>query len=294
MAQKFGGQFSPKSNASPAAASKAARSQRRSRAGFRVNLLFLVPLPLIWKAFTSDPGAMALYLAALGSLLLAAWLTRAGLEAEDAFAARKVARRPAVPRKILGAVAMAAGLGLAGLAGHGLFAAVIFAGLGLVLHLASFGLDPLQSKGVEGIDLFQQDRVARAVDEAEGHLAAMQRHLSALKDRHLDARLDQFSATARDMFSIVEEDPRDLTSARRYLGVYLLGARDATIKFSELYARSADDEAREKYMTFLDDLEQGFATKAKKLLVDDKTDLDVEIEVLSERLAREGVTGGTV
>ena len=184
---------------------------------------------------------------------------------------------------------MAAGLAAAGLAGHGVLAAMIFAGLGLGLHLAAFGIDPLKNKGVEGIDTFQQDRVARAVDEAEDHLAVMTDHLAALRDRKLDARLERFAATARDMFRIVEEDPRDLTASRRYLGVYLLGARDATIKFAELYGRAADATARAEFVALLDDLEQGFSARSDKLLLDDKTSLDVEIEVLRERLAREGV-----
>ncbi len=287
MAQRFGGEFSPDPQGGPTP--NPALGQRRTRAGFRVNLLFLLPLPLIWKAFTGTPIQMASYLGALALMLLAAWLTREGLQAEDAFHARKVARRPALPRKILGAVALALGLGLTGLAGHGVLAAGIFAVLGLGLHLAAFGLDPLRGKGVEGIDAFQQDRVARAVDEAEAHLGAMATHIDALRDRKLEARLESFAATAREMFRIVEEDPRDLTASRRYLGVYLLGARDATIKFAELFQRTRDEPARTEYLTLLDDLEQSFAARSKKLLLDDKTDLDVEIEVLRERLAREGV-----
>ena len=91
------------------------------------------------------------------------------------------------------------------------------------------------------------------------------------------------------MFRVVEEDPRDLTSARRYLGVYLLGARDATVQFADLYARSKNAEARADYEQLLNDLESSFAKRTEKLLVDDKSSLDVEIEVLRERLARDGV-----
>ena len=88
---------------------------------------------------------------------------------------------------------------------------------------------------------------------------------------------------------LVEEDPGDLTSARRYMGVYLLGARDATVQFADLYARSQNEEARKDYETLLDDLESSFTNKTEKLLRNDKSMLDVEIEVLRERLEREGV-----
>jgi 5-bromo-4-chloroindolyl phosphate hydrolysis protein len=108
-------------------------------------------------------------------------------------------------------------------------------------------------------------------------------------DRGLVARVEKFQTTARAMFRTVEQDPRDLTAARRYLGVYLLGARDATVKFADLYARTRDPKARADYEALLDDLEKEFAARTEKLLLDDRTNLDIEIEVLRERLEREGV-----
>ena len=106
---------------------------------------------------------------------------------------------------------------------------------------------------------------------------------------YIATSLDRFIATARDMFRTVEDDPRDLTSARKYLGVYLLGARDATAKFADLYARTRDEAARTDYEKLLDDLEANFTARTELLLTDNRSDLDVEIEVLRERLAREGV-----
>ena len=69
----------------------------------------------------------------------------------------------------------------------------------------------------------------------------------------------------------------------------MLGARDATVKFAEVWSRSRDPQARADYETLLADLEQNFAARTQKLLLDDRTDLTVEIEVLRERLNREGV-----
>ena len=108
------------------------------------------------------------------------------------------------------------------------------------LHIAAFGLDPMRNKGMDGVDTFQHDRVARVVDEAEKHLGAMREALRRAGDRKLDARMDQFQSTARALIQTVEDDPRDLTAARKYLGVYLLGARDATIKFADVEARSSN------------------------------------------------------
>ena len=221
---------------------------------------------------------------------MAAWLLQEGLQAEAAYNARKVARRPAFPRKM--AASLLTGLGVAVAAyknDPGLVAPVLFGGVALVLHGVAFGLDPLKDKGMEGIDTFQQNRVARAVGEAEAYLNAMTDAIKRAGDRQMELRVERFQKTARDLFRTVEEDPRDLTGARKYLTVYLMGARDATIKFADIYARNRDPKARADYAALLDDLEKNFAARTSKMLLDDRSDLTVDIDVLRERLQREGV-----
>lgn len=293
MAQKYGGKFSP--DGAPDTARKSVnptdsfRDKRASKVGFRANLLFLVPLPFAWQAFTSQPVVMAQYLMALALLLLSAWLTREGLIAEDAYDARTVARRPAFPRKMAGSLFSGIGLFAAGLAGHGVLEGAIFGAIGLILHSFAFGIDPMKDKGIEGIDIHQTDRVARAVEGAEEHLSAMKDAILRSGDRNLERRVDGFATTARDLFRTVEQDPRDLSAARKYMSVYLKGARDATAKFADVYARSQDVGARANYEALLDDLEQNFAARTERLLQNDQDGLSVEIDVLRERLQREGV-----
>ena len=286
MAQRFGGKYSPDAPDTPSEF----RGKTRTRVGGRANLLFFVPLPLAVRAFTGDASQLALNLIAFGTLILAAWLTREGLKAEEAYNARKVAKRPAFPRKIAASLLTGAALFIAGFASGGLgIAPIIFAALGTVLHSLAFGLDPLKDKGVEGIDAFQQSRVARAVDEAEEHLKAMKDAILRAQDRQMESRVERFATTVRDLARTVEEDPRDLAAARKYLGVYLLGARDATAKFADIYARTRDAQAKADFEALLTDLEQNFAARNKTMLLADRSDLDIEIDVLRERLAREGV-----
>lgn len=292
MAQRYGGKFSPEDGQSktPPADRGSFRGARRTRAGGRVNLLFFAPLPLAARAFGAGPSELALNLAALAILLLAAWLTREGILAHEAYEARKIARRPAVPRKILASLLTGLGLGCAGFAANGgLAEPLIYAILGAGLHSFAFGLDPLRDKGMEGVDSFQTDRVARVVDQAESYLKAMTDAMKRAGDRTAEARLERFQATVRDMLRTVENDPRDLTAARKYLGVYLMGARDATVKFADLHARAPNPAARDKYLSLLTDLEQNFTAKTRALMADNTTDLDIEIEVLRDRLEREGV-----
>ncbi|HHB81637.1 MAG TPA: hypothetical protein ENK83_07855 [Aliiroseovarius sp.] len=284
MAQRFGGEFSPQKGAKAPYA-----HARRARAGARVNFLFLAPLPLAIMAFFRPPTDLALSLGAFGLLILAAWLTREGLKAEEAYMARKIARRTAIPRKIFASLLTGAGLFGASMLQGTVLTSALMAILGAGLHFAAFGPDPLKNKGMDGLDEFQTDRVARAVEKAEKHLVAMQDAISPLHDRQLEGRVAGFAEIARDMFRTIEDDPRDLTAARKFLVVYLKGARDASVKFADLYARNHDASARADFEALLDDLEGSFAAKTQAFLTDNRTDLDVEMEVLRERLAREGV-----
>lgn len=291
MSQRYGGKYSPDGSHKPSPnAQNAYHGKRRTRVGGRVNLLFFAPLPYALIAFQSEPAGLLRNLIVFGLLILAAWLTREGILAQEAYAARNVAKRPAIPRKIFASVLTGAALFLGGMASENVMHPFIFGTLGFVLHLFSFGPDPLKDKGMEGIDSFQSNRVARAVDEAERHLAAMKDAILRAQDRSLATRVEQFQSTAREMFRTVENDPRDLVAARRYLGVYLLGAKDATVKFVDLWAQNRNPEIRADYEALLDDLEENFVAKTRTLLTDNRDALDIEIDVLRERLKREGIS----
>ena len=293
MAQRYGGQFSPDGQqgenrgtvAAPAPPRLDFRGRAPQRHGARINIYFVAAAITLGSAIFNDATAMAIDLLGSAALLLSAWLTRDGVRAEDAFNERKVARRPAMPRKLAGSIL--AGLGVFALAFGGQYA-LIPAVLGGIIagaaHLFTFGLDPMRDKGMTGMNHAETDRIARKIEEAEGVLDQMKDAILRAKDRSLETRVERFQTTAREMFRVIEEDPRDLSRARRYIGVYLEGARDATVKFADIWSRGPDYAARTEYLALLDDLETGFSERTKAMMLDDKADLDLEIEVLRDRL----------
>ncbi|MEM9756999.1 MAG: 5-bromo-4-chloroindolyl phosphate hydrolysis family protein [Pseudomonadota bacterium] len=291
MAQRFGGRYSPNgqsnetSGAPPPRAGFAGRAPARH--GAKINILFVTAAITVAASLFQPILTLAIDLSGSAALLLGAWLTRDGVRAEDAYNERKVARRPAIPRKIFGSVLTGVGVALLAFGGQWLDAIAPAALAGVLaggLHLFVFGPDPMRDKGLEGVDTAQTDRVARKIEAAETLLDEMKDAALRARDRALDGRVERFQATAREMFRTIEGDPRDLTRARRYLGVYLQGARDATVKYADIAARGGDPAARDDYLALLDDLERGFSERTKALLLDDRSDLDVEIEVLRERL----------
>lgn len=293
MAQRFGGKFSPQehdNDLTPPTDGPYSRA-KVDPVGARANILFIPAIPMVFLSLNDGAIGLATGLIAAGILTLAAWLLRGGLQAEMEYNARRVARRPALPRKLISSVLTGIGIALAAYRSEpGLIAPLLYGAAAMGLHMAAFGFDPMKSKGMEGVDTFQQDRVARVVDEAERHLDAMSDAMLRAGDRQMEQRLETFQQTARDLIRTVEEDPRDLTAARKFLGVYLMGARDATIKFADIYSRTRDAKARSDYAVLLDDLSTNFDARTKKLLLDDRSDLNIEIDVLRDRLQREGVT----
>jgi hypothetical protein len=293
MAQRFGGKFSPDGQSEDLSTPQDGAYKRANvdPVGARANVLFIPAIPMVFMSLNDGAIGLTFGLVAAGVLTLAAWLMRGGLQAEAEYNARRVARKPALPRKLLSSVLTGVGIALAAYRVEpGLIAPVLYGAAAMGLHMAAFGFDPMKSKGMEGVDTFQQDRVARVVDEAERHLGAMSDAMLRAGDRQMEQRLEAFQLKARDLIRTVEEDPRALTAARKYLGVYLMGARDATIKFADVYSRTRDAKARSDYAALLDDLSTNFDARTKKLLLDDRSDLNIEIDVLRDRLQREGVT----
>ncbi|MBV7408987.1 MULTISPECIES: 5-bromo-4-chloroindolyl phosphate hydrolysis family protein [Roseobacteraceae] len=291
MAKRFGGKYSPDPTDAPDTGDRPAFDRAKvDPVGARANLMFLPAIPMVFLALNDGATGLVTALVSAAVLTGGAFMLREGLKAEAAYHTRKVARRPALPRKIIAAFLVGFGITLAAYRSDpGIIAPLLYGLAAFGLHLAAFGIDPLKSKGLEGVDSFQQDRVARVVDGAEELLADMRDAMKRAEDRKMELRLDQFQTTVRDLIRTVEEDPRDLTAARKYLGVYLIGARDATIKFADIYGRSRDAQARTDYAALLDDLEENFAARTRKLLTEDRSDLTIEIDVLRDRLQREGV-----
>ena len=270
------------------------RPRRKKPGGLALTLLFIAPFPLLLDSFSkitdAAPIGAAIALGTYALFVLAAWTLREGIKAEAAYNERKIARPPMFPRKLIAA-------GISGTAvfltawfgwGQGMITGIGFGALAVAAHLVAFGFDPMRRKGLPGFNEYETDRVARAVDKAEAIMAEIETAAAGINIRAVERRVGSLLDTVREMLRTVEQDPRDLTRARKYMGVYLTSARDATIKFAELNQRSRDRVKQAEYLSLIADLETSFNGERELMLQDNQSDLDVEIEVLQERLQREG------
>lgn len=311
MAQRFGGKFSPGGNAGGTSATPPPnkfRGQNARSVDVRSLAMYVFPSPLLAAALgaVGESGLqMVAFLVAYAVLMFGAYLLNEGQKAQAEYNARAIAKPPAFPRKVCAAVLAGIGvfiaswmsapaadggaLAQAAAFGGSILNALIFGALTTGAHLAAFGIDPMKSKGLEdrNIDASEMERVSAAIDKAEAKLKSIETLAHKLRDREIDTRVTALNAVVRQMIKLVEEDPRDLSRARKFLGVYLKGAEDATQKYADNHERLNDPKLRDDYLALLADLESGFQRGKDSLLVDDRADLEVEIEVLRERLDQE-------
>ncbi len=295
--QRFRGENSPDTPDGQSAieAPRPARLRlRRKPGGMAIFLMFAAPFPLLLnglgKITDAAPIGAAISFGTYALFVLAVWTLREGIKAEAAYNERKIARPPMFPRKLIaallsgGAVLLAAWLGW----GQGLFVGLGFGALAVAAHLVAFGFDPMRRKGLPGFNEYETDRVARAVDKAEAIMAEIEEAAEGINNRTITRKVSSLLDAVKEMLRTVEQDPRDLTRARKYMGVYLQSARDATIKFAELNQRGKNPAKQAEYIGLIEDLETSFNGERTLMLQDNQSDLDVEIEVLQERLQREG------
>ena len=80
-----------------------------------------------------------------------------------------------------------------------------------------------------------------------------------------------------------------LRRARKFLVVYLDGAGEVADKYVALQAKGEGDGFQPRFEALLDEMEKVSAEQHAKLLENDSFDLDVQLQVLSDRLKKEGV-----
>ena len=271
------------------------RPARRKAAGRkRAWLITTLAFPLILAGFIEifdgnalgairDFGLFAMFLAG-------ARMIREGLAAEAEYEAREFAAAPGFPRKIIGSAILGGALFLTTLFGWdaGWIQALGYGLLGFGASIWSFGLDPLKGKGYTTSSGITPDMVVEALEEAEEKIVGIETAARQIEDRPLRDRLARVTRRSRDILDRIEQDPSDLRRAKKFLKIYLDGALEATRK----YARSQHDLAGDstmyvKFRSLLDDMEREFDDQYEKLLKNDRIDLDVEIDVLADRLQRE-------
>ncbi|AUB85015.1 5-bromo-4-chloroindolyl phosphate hydrolysis family protein [Candidatus Thiodictyon syntrophicum] len=249
-------------------------------------LLFLVPLPLPVAAavslargqlapFLGNAIAYALFLG--GALLVRRGLLRAGGLAGGQW-----------PVKTLGSALIGLATGTTAWlgVGHPPAIAAAFALVALLGCYLTYGFDLHTGRDLHtGIG----EQALTMLAQAERALAAIEQASRDIRQPELGTRLRRIIALARAILDRLEEDPRELRRARKFLNIYLDGVQNVVEDYAKTHNRISAPELDERFRHALITVEDVFREQQQTLLESDVEQLDVKIEVLTQQLKREGI-----
>ena len=257
--------------------------------------LFILPVPLPFAALGALIGDDIQRLAFSGGALACFWtagiLCWQALVAEARYMLGDRLDLPPIPRKLVSAVFTTSGAALAAIAGgHSPMGTAIFAGLGGVGHLAFYGLDlrprRVTVKPVEGVDV---SAVSDQLQQAYQRLRRIESSARTITVPEFCDRLKRIIGIGHNILAEIERDPREATRARRFLHLYLDSTERVTEEFARTQRQGRSAPIEQRFRQLLIDMENSFSQQHRKLLEHDTMALDVDMEVLSARLKREGV-----
>lgn len=285
----------------PLTAAERSATMRQSLGATGASLiLYILPIPLLGKAvyelmWQGRFGGFALSLALFALFVFGASVARRGIQRDMDFKQRKVARATGAPFKIVGGAVIAGATFVTGwmAAAQSLPVAIAIAIGALIGFFLVYGVDARGEKGVDAASGVSVQEVQEALAEARGRIGAIEeaaKKLTGGAAYELRRKIRDVVAAASKVLHLIEEDPRDLRRARKFLHVYLDGAKTVTENYASTSAKAPSPDLEARFNAVLDDMHKTCEEQYAKLLENDTLDLDAQIEVLKLRLTKEGLS----
>ena len=250
--------------------------------------IFLVPLFLavLLALVARDIPAFGLNLVAFLLFYGTAKLNTWGLENEFKYHKEKLTKAPKKPFKTMAALLLGvATLFTASIAGgESLFSGIFLALVAMVGYVLHYGLDPRTDK-LENIGDVSAELVLKTLADARAKLSGIESHIAKdFKDLELKEKLSLATKKAEHIIQTIQEDPKDIRVARKFLLVYLDGLEKVTNSYTAMDEADIKGETKEKLHELLNDVEIRFDKELKRLQKNNAFDLDVNIDVLHQQI----------
>lgn len=273
-------------------------SEKPKKFQWRGWLLYLLPLPLLPATVVAltggHVGAALARAAGFALAMLAATLIRKGIRLEAEGKLRRFKRRAStIPYRLIGSAVLSVAifivaywgiLGDYGLIESTLFGLAVMLGCYLYYDFDSTQKDPeIAAVGITTEELIE------LLDEAEERISAIEQASKEIKNVEFKDRLRRIVREARAILDTIEEDPTDARRARKFLKVYLDGAKQVTEGYVKAHRNDANPVLEDNFRRVLTTIETVVATQQEKLRENNVSELDVNIEVLQMQIEKEGV-----
>jgi len=281
------------------AAVKRINSEKPPKFQWRGWLMYLLPLPLVPAAIiaiTTDHTTAALGRAAGFALaMVGATLIRKGIRLEAEGRARRFQRRAStVPYRMIGSGLLALAMFVVAYVGifnqdYSLFDSILFGLATLLGCYLYYDFDPARNDPEIAAVGITTEELVELLDEAEERIQAIERASKDIRNVEFKDRLRRIAREARAILDTIEEDPTDARRARKFLKVYLDGAKQVTEGYAKTHRNDATPVLEDNFRRVLTTIETVIATQQEKLRENNVSELDVNIEVLQMQIEKEGV-----
>jgi len=259
-------------------------------------LLYLLPMPMLflalWRMLGGNSSSAFGFAVCFALCMLAATLVRKGVGIEREAKRRKIVRRSStVPYKAIGAGILGVAIFIGALLGAKitLFSSLLLGLASSIGSIFTYGADPSRNAPDMSAVGVTSEEVLEILDEADQKILAIEAARDRIHNVEMKDRLKNIVVGVREITDIVEEDPRDLRRARKFLRTYLDGAQRVTEGYANTHKYGDNGELENNFRNVLDTIETVIEEQKGKLLENNLTELDVQIEVLQMQLEKEGV-----
>jgi len=249
--------------------------------------VFLVPLFLsvILALFNTNIKAFILNGISFFLFLAVARLAKKGFVEEGNYHASTFAKAPKVPYKMIAGYLLAgATFFTAFIAGGQPFVKSAFLAIvATVGYYMFYGFDPKTDK-FKNLGDVSAEFVLETIQEAKNKITHIEEDMQNIRDTLLYEKLTVAVSKAQTILQTIQEDPKDVRVARKFLTVYIDGVAKVTDAYTDMDEKDITAQTKKKLHTLMDDVEERFDKELKRLKNNNEFDLDVHIDVLKEQI----------
>lgn len=259
-------------------------------------LLYILPLPLLLTLFfallNGDFQGILVNGAAYALFLLGASVARRGFLLEKEYKESILAKAPKIKYKSIASLIITAAVFFTSFfaTANELFLSILLALVSFIGFYLYYGLDPRVDKVGELNIGVSAEEVIEITGVAKERIANIKKLGRTIADPDVSLQLESIIKETEQVIRSVEENPNDLSRARKFFNVYLHRTEKITEEYANnLKLKNIDAKMKTNYLHLLEIVESTIHEQKARLNEDDITRLDVQIEALTKQLKNEGV-----
>ncbi len=249
--------------------------------------LFLIPLfiAVILALLQMDIKLFLLNSLMFGLFFLLLKLSTIGFKQELEYQNTTFTKAPKVPYKTISAFLLGVATFLSAIlfTEKTLTASLFLGAISVLGYYLYYGFDPKEDK-LENLGDISAEFVLETLSEAKTKLLNIENHIDKIEDTFLHQKLNIALQKAKKILEVIQNDPKDIRVARKFLIVYIDGVAKVTDSYVAMDEVDIMSDTKEKLYALMEDLDIRFDKELQRLKNNNQFDLDVHIDVLKEQI----------